>query len=62
MTDFQVLIERYNKNLTQLEAQIAELKRRLDFLAEASLWLEEEGLTADVNKGHECSPCCELSA
>jgi len=47
MTDLQSLIEKYRRELTQLEAQIVEVKHKHDVLVEASLLLEEEALTPD---------------
>ena len=42
--DLQRLIEKYRKEITQLEAQVEEVKRRHDILVEASRLLEEEVL------------------
>ena len=44
MTDLQQLIEKYKKEITQLEAQIVEMKRRQGILIEASILLQEEAL------------------
>ncbi|HME45162.1 MAG TPA: hypothetical protein VKF36_18865 [Syntrophorhabdales bacterium] len=41
MTDLQRLIEKYRKELTQLEAQIVEVKREHDVLVEASRLLKD---------------------
>ena len=43
--DLQRLIEKYRKEITQLEAQVEEVKHKHDILLEASRLLEEEGLT-----------------
>jgi hypothetical protein len=61
MTDLQVLMGKYEKTITQLEAQIAGVRRKMDIVAEASLLLEEEGLTADAARAHEYASCCNLS-
>jgi uncharacterized protein YbgA (DUF1722 family) len=45
MTDLQRLTEKYRKEITQLEAHIAELKRKQNILVQASRLLEEELLT-----------------
>ncbi|MGD0238480.1 MAG: hypothetical protein ABSC55_28580 [Syntrophorhabdales bacterium] len=45
ITDLQQLIERYRKEITQLEAQVEKVKHKHDILVEASRLLEEEGLT-----------------
>ena len=45
MTDLQRLIEKYRKELTQLEAQIEEVKHKHGILVEASRLLGEEALT-----------------
>ena len=42
MTDLQRLIEKYRKEITQLEAQAEEMKHKHDILVEASRLLEEE--------------------
>jgi hypothetical protein len=41
MPDLQRLIEKYKKEITQLEAQVKDVKRKHDILAEASRLLEE---------------------
>jgi tetratricopeptide (TPR) repeat protein len=43
--DLQRLIEKCRKEITQLEAQVKEVKHKHDILLEASRLLEEEGLT-----------------
>jgi len=43
--DLQRLIEKYKKEITQLEAQVEEVKHKHNILLEASRLLEEEGLT-----------------
>ncbi|HME44160.1 MAG TPA: hypothetical protein VKF36_13800 [Syntrophorhabdales bacterium] len=45
MTDLQRLIEKYGKEITQLEAQVEEVKHKRNILVEASRLLEEEALT-----------------
>jgi tetratricopeptide (TPR) repeat protein len=42
--DLQRLIEKYRKEITQLEAEVEEVKHKHDILVEASLLLEEEVL------------------
>ncbi|HME42679.1 MAG TPA: tetratricopeptide repeat protein [Syntrophorhabdales bacterium] len=44
--DLQRLIEKYRKEITQLEAQIEEVKHKHAILVEASRLLEEEALTS----------------
>ncbi|HVN23170.1 MAG TPA: hypothetical protein VMT71_04325 [Syntrophorhabdales bacterium] len=61
MTDLHLLIERYKKNITQLEAQIADLRRKLDVVTEASRLLEEEGLLAPAADTSDYASCCNLS-
>ena len=46
MNDFQQLIEKYEKRMNELEAQITTLKHKHDILLEASRLLEEDALTA----------------
>jgi uncharacterized protein YjbI with pentapeptide repeats len=48
MTDLQQLIEKYQRRMADLEAQIAALRRKHDILVEASRLLEEEPHTPDV--------------
>ena len=45
MNDLQRLIEKYEKRIAELEAQIGALIRKRDILVEAARLLEEEGLT-----------------
>jgi hypothetical protein len=61
MTDLQMLIDRYKKNVAQFEAQIEEIKRKLTIATEASRLLEEEGLGAALTGMTEHSSCCNLS-
>ena len=49
MTDLQQLIEKYEKKMAELEAQIAALKHKHDILVEAARLLEEEAETTDVS-------------
>jgi hypothetical protein len=44
MTDLQRLIEKYREEITQLEAQVEEVKRRQDTLTEAARLVKEEGM------------------
>jgi hypothetical protein len=44
MTDLQRLIEKYEKRMAELEAQVEEVKHKHDILLEASRLLEEEVL------------------
>jgi hypothetical protein len=61
MTDLHVLTEKYTKTITQLEAQIAEVRRKMDIVTEALLLLEEEGLAEGAASAHDYSSCCNLS-
>jgi hypothetical protein len=61
MTDLQVLMGKYEKTITQLEAQIVEVRRKMDIVTEASLLLEEEGLASNAASVQEYSSCCNLS-
>ena len=61
MTDLQMLIERYKKNVAQLEAQIVEIRRKMDIVTETSRLLEEEGLGVALSGTSEYSSCCDLS-
>jgi hypothetical protein len=61
MTDLQVLMGKYEKTITQLEAQIVEVRRKMDIVTEASLLLEEEGLASNAAGVQEYSSCCNLS-
>jgi hypothetical protein len=61
MTDLQILTEKYKKTVTQLEGQIAEIRRKMDIVAEASRLLEEEGLVSDVAGAQDYATCCNLS-
>ena len=45
MTDLQRLMERYRKEIREIEARVEEVKHKQDILLEASRLLEEEGLT-----------------
>jgi len=45
VTDLQLLIEKYRKMITEIEAQIVEVKRKRDVIVEAALLLEEEAPT-----------------
>jgi len=49
MTDLQRLIEKYEKRMEELEAQIGALRHRHDVLLEASRLLEEEAQTSGVS-------------
>jgi uncharacterized protein YjbI with pentapeptide repeats len=51
MTDLQRLIEKYEKRMVELDAQIAALRHKHDILLEASRLLEEEAQTPDVGNG-----------
>ena len=42
ITDLQQLIERYRKEITQLETQVEKVKHKHDILVKASRLLEEE--------------------
>ncbi len=48
-TDLQQLIEKYQRRMADLEAQIAALRHKHDVLVEASRLLEEEPQTPDVS-------------
>lgn len=61
MTDLQVLMGKYEKTITQLEAQIAEIRRKMDIVTEASLLLEEEGLASKAASVPEYSLGSNLS-
>ena len=50
MTDLQQLIEKYEKRMAELEAQIEELRHKHDILVEASRLLEEEAQISDVSR------------
>jgi hypothetical protein len=60
MTDLELLTEKYRKKITELEAEITELRRKMDIVVEVSLLLEEEGLISNVASS-EYSSCCDLS-
>ena len=49
MTHLQRLVEKYEKTMTELEAQIGALRHKHDILLEASRLLEEEAQTSDVS-------------
>ncbi len=49
MTDLQQLIEKYQRRMAELEAQIAALKHKNDILMEASRLLEEEPNTPNIS-------------
>ena len=49
MTDLQRLIEKYEKRMAELEAQIEALRGKHDILVEAARLLEEEAQTPDVS-------------
>jgi hypothetical protein len=49
MTDVQRLIEKYEKRMAELEAQIGALRHKHDILVEASRLLEEEAQAPDVS-------------
>jgi uncharacterized protein YjbI with pentapeptide repeats len=49
MTDLQRLIEKYEKKMEGLEAQVAALRHNHDILLEASRLLEDEARTPDVS-------------
>jgi len=49
MTDLQRLIEKYEKRIAELEAQIEALRGKHDILVEAARLLEEEAQTPDVS-------------
>ncbi len=51
MTDLQRVIEKYEKRMTELEAQMGVLRHKHDILLEASRLLEEEAQAPDVCKG-----------
>ncbi len=51
MTDLQQLIEKYEKRMTDLEAQIAALRHKHDTLLEALRLLEEEAQTPAACSG-----------
>ncbi len=61
MTDLHLLIERYKKSIAQLEAQVADTRRKLETLTEAARLLEEEGLGAAPADKQEYASCCDLS-
>ena len=50
MTDLQRLIEKYEKRMAELEAQIEALRGKHDILVEAARLLEEEAQTPDVSR------------
>lgn len=50
MTGLNLLIEKYETRLTELETQVAEIKRKLETVTEASRLLSEEGLSEDDSK------------
>ena len=62
MTDLQMLIDRYKKNVAQLESQIEEIRRKLGIATEASRLLEEEGFGAAPAGTSEYTSCCNLSS
>ena len=47
MVSLQLLTEKYVNQLKELEASVAEVKRKLEVVMEASRLLEEEGLSED---------------
>jgi len=49
MTDLQRLVEKYEKRMEELEAQIGALRHKHDILLEAARLLEEEAQKADVS-------------
>ncbi len=49
MTDLQRLMEKYEKRIVELEAQIAALRHKQDILQEALRLLQEEAQTTDVS-------------
>jgi hypothetical protein len=51
MTGLNLLIEKYTTRLKELEAQMEEVKRKLEVVTEASRLLKEEGLSED-EPGH----------
>jgi hypothetical protein len=61
MTDLQVLMGKYETTIAQLEAQIVEVRRKMDIVTEASLLLEEEGLASNAASMNDYASCCNLS-
>ena len=47
MSGLNLLTEKYVTQLKELESRVAEVKRKLETLTEASRLLEEEGLSED---------------
>jgi hypothetical protein len=47
MSSLQLLTEKYVNQLKELEASMAEVKRKLEIVMEASRLLTEEGLSED---------------
>ncbi len=47
MSGLTLLTEKYTNQLTELENKMAELKRKMETVAEASRLLEEEGLSEE---------------
>jgi tetratricopeptide (TPR) repeat protein len=58
--DLQRLIEKYRKGIIQLEAQVEEVKHKLDIVVEASRLLEEEGLARHRTLAHKAVPLTVL--
>lgn len=58
MTDLQRLIEKYRKEIAQLEARAQEVKHKHDILVEAPRLLEEEGLTPHGMSGLDWFALC----
>jgi hypothetical protein len=50
MTGLSLLMEKYETRLKEFEAQMAEIKRKLEIVTEASRLLKEEGLSEDEPK------------
>ncbi len=51
MSNLHVLIQRYVKQLEELETRAKEVKHKLETVMEASRLLEEEGLSEDTPSG-----------
>jgi hypothetical protein len=50
MTGLNLLIEKYETRISELETQMTEVKRKLETVTEASRLLQEEGLSEDETK------------
>ena len=59
MDDLQRLIQKYEKEIAQLQAHVGEIKHKLDIMVEASRLLEEEVLVPHRTLYEKISDACE---